>query len=71
MAPRLIKAETVRELCGGVSDMTIWRWMADPALNFPKPIKVRIRRYWRESEVYAWLGRQTVEPHHPRSTCTR
>ena len=60
MASRLIKADTVRELCGGVSDMTLWRWLADPALDFPKPLKLRTRRYWRESEVTAWLERQKV-----------
>lgn len=60
MASRLIKAETVRELCGGVSDMTLWRWLADPVLDFPKPVKLRTRRYWREDEITEWLERQKV-----------
>ena len=55
MASRLIKAATVRELCGGVSDMSLWRWLNDPDLNFPKPIKIQSRRYWREADVAAWL----------------
>ncbi len=52
---KLIKAATVREICGGVSDMSLWRWLNDPALNFPKPIKIQTRRYWRETDVAEWL----------------
>lgn len=55
MGSRLIKAATVRELCGGVSDMSLWRWLNDPDLNFPKPIRIQSRRYWREADVAAWL----------------
>lgn len=55
MASKLIKAETVRELCGGVSDMTLWRWLADRALNFPKPIYIARRRYFREAEILEWI----------------
>ena len=52
---RCINAAGVRELCGGVSDMSIWRWLNDPALRFPKPIYIARRRYWREAEIVAWL----------------
>ena len=50
-----IQAAQVRELCGGISDMSLWRWLADDNLNFPKPIRIARRRYWRASEVMAWL----------------
>lgn len=53
-----ITAAAVREVCGSVSDMTIWRWQNDPALNFPKPIYIGRRRYWREADVVAWLNAQ-------------
>jgi hypothetical protein len=33
---------------------TIARWLDDPELNFPKPIYIRKRRYWRENELAAW-----------------
>jgi predicted DNA-binding transcriptional regulator AlpA len=52
---KLIKAAAVRELCGGVSDMSLWRWLNDPALKFPQPIRIQSRRYWKETEIAAWL----------------
>lgn len=55
---RRINAARVCELCGGVSDMSLWRWLNDPALNFPKPIYIARRRYWREADVIAWLDAQ-------------
>lgn len=55
MENKLISANAVRELCGGVSDMTLWRWLNDPALDFPKPIYIGTRRYWREVDLSAWL----------------
>lgn len=60
MERKLISAAMVRELCGGVSDMSLWRWLNDPALNFPKPIYISRRRYWREAEVLSWLDALSV-----------
>ena len=55
---RRIPASAVRQLCGGVSDMTLWRWMANPELCFPRPQYIAKRRYWKEAEVIAWLEAQ-------------
>jgi predicted DNA-binding transcriptional regulator AlpA len=55
---RLISATAVRDLCGGISDMTLWRWLNDPELAFPRPIHISKRRYWREAELAEWLDRQ-------------
>ena len=58
---RRIPAAAVCDLCGGVSDMTLWRWLNDDALAFPRPVYIGRRRYWREAEVIAWLeSRQEV-----------
>lgn len=58
---RRIPALAVCDLCGGISDMTLWRWLNDTALNFPRPVYIGRRRYWREAEVVAWLeSRQEV-----------
>ena len=57
---RRIMALTVRELCGGISDMTLWRWLADPALEFPRPIVIGRRRFWVEADVLAWLASREV-----------
>ena len=60
MERKLIPAAAVRELCGGVSDMTIWRWLQHPVMNFPKPIKIGRRNYWREADMIAWLDQQVM-----------
>ena len=52
---RMITSAAVRHLSGGISDMTIWRWLHDPNLGFPKPHYIRGRRYWAEAEILAWL----------------
>lgn len=53
-----ITAHTVRQMCGDVSDMTLHRWMKDPEKNFPRPIYIGKRRYWRQAEIIAWLEAQ-------------
>lgn len=59
---RRIPANVVRDLIGGVSDMTLARWLADPAKKFPRPVYLGRRRFWRESEILAWLeSRAEVE----------
>lgn len=53
-----IPASTVRAMCAGVSDMTLWRWLNNPEIDFPRPIYIGKRRYWKEAEVIEWLDRQ-------------
>ena len=60
MTSKLLTAAAVRDALGGVSDMTLWRWLNDPALNFPKPIYIARRRYWREADVIEWLDAREV-----------
>lgn len=38
----------------GVTDRTLSRWVADPDLNFPKPIVINGRRYWQEAGLVVW-----------------
>ena len=56
----LITASELRSLLGGISDMTLWRWLADDQMNFPRPLVLRRRRYWRKSEVMAFQNRQAA-----------
>lgn len=42
---------------GGVSGMTLWRWLHDESLGFPKPTVIRNRRYWDASEVETFRNR--------------
>lgn len=55
-----INAAQVCELCGGVSDMSLHRWLNNPELAFPKPIYISRRRYWREVDVIEWLDAREV-----------
>lgn len=55
---RRIQAAAVRDLCGGISDMWLWRRLTNPESNFPKPIKIGNRRFWREREILAWIDAQ-------------
>jgi len=48
-----LPAPKVRERYS-VSDMSLWRWLNDPDLAFPKPIYIRGRRFWRISDLEAW-----------------
>jgi predicted DNA-binding transcriptional regulator AlpA len=59
---RRITSKVARELCGSVSDMTLWRWLHDTSLNFPKPTYIGKRRYWKESDVIGWLEQRATEP---------
>ena len=60
MEHKLISAKTVRHLCGGISDMTVWRWLHSPALDFPPPVYIRKRRFWREADILAWIESREV-----------
>ena len=53
---KLIPSSTVREICGGISDMSLWRWLNDPAMGFPRPLVISRRRYWRETEIATWIA---------------
>lgn len=49
-----IPISKVRSLCG-VTDMTIWRWLRNDKMKFPKPIYIGNRRYWRLADIIMWL----------------
>lgn len=51
---KFISGPELRKRLADVSDMTLWRWQHDPALNFPKPVKIRRRNYYSEDDVTAW-----------------
>ena len=54
----LIKSATMRAMVGGVSDMTIYRWLHDPHyadLEFPQAVYIAGRKYWRRVEITKWI----------------
>lgn len=59
----LITAAKARRLAGGISDMTLWRWLTKGII--PQPIIIERRRYWRRGEYVASLH---AGGRHPRDT---
>jgi predicted DNA-binding transcriptional regulator AlpA len=53
-------AGKLRKQLGGISDVTLWRRINDPDLDFPQPIYIQGRRYWRAEEVEAWIEAQAA-----------
>jgi predicted DNA-binding transcriptional regulator AlpA len=44
----------------GVSTLSIYRWERDPRLDFPTPSRVYGRKFWRRSEIFAWMAKRKV-----------
>ncbi len=42
----------------GVSRMSIDRWLHDEALAFPRPLVIRRKLYFKESDLIAWEDNQ-------------
>jgi predicted DNA-binding transcriptional regulator AlpA len=53
-SPEYLGSRAVRRRYGDISDMSLWRWLHDEKLNFPKPTIIQKRRYWRIAELEAW-----------------
>ena len=51
---RLITANDVRARYGGISAMTLSRWLKDDRLNFPQPIRIHNLRYFRLADLVEW-----------------
>lgn len=44
----------VRQRYGGVTRVTIYRWVKNETLGFPKPITISTRDYWALSDLEAF-----------------
>lgn len=42
----------------GISKPTLYRWMKDADLSFPRPTKINRRYYFREADLHAWEMQQ-------------
>jgi predicted DNA-binding transcriptional regulator AlpA len=38
----------------GIADRTLDRWLADPKLEFPRPVVINTKRYFRVADLRAW-----------------
>jgi predicted DNA-binding transcriptional regulator AlpA len=64
----LLTTAQLRTRLGGVSEMTIWRYERDPKLGFPKPLRIKRRKYWRVRDIETFEARlagDTVEQTEP------
>jgi predicted DNA-binding transcriptional regulator AlpA len=61
---QLIPATPLRKLLGGISDMTLYRWME--AGTFPRPVVGggKGHRYWRLIDVATWQEQNINKSEH-------
>jgi predicted DNA-binding transcriptional regulator AlpA len=58
-----ISAAQVR-LRYNISDMTLYRWSTDESLNFPRPMKINKRKFFRIEELNEWDKRISTRSAH-------
>ena len=58
---KLIPDAEVRTRLGSRSQRTIDRWTADPAVNFPRPIYIRGRKFRELAAIEAFEARMIAE----------
>jgi len=51
---KYLPSRPLRRRYHDISDMTLWRWLNDDELGFPRPVIINGRRYWLISELEAW-----------------
>ncbi|WP_119460648.1 AlpA family phage regulatory protein [Rhodospirillaceae bacterium SYSU D60014] len=54
---RLVPSRKVRQLTGDICEATLWRRLQRG--QFPHPVKINGRNYWRASQIADWLEKQT------------
>jgi predicted DNA-binding transcriptional regulator AlpA len=59
----LLTSAQTRTRIGGVSTMCIWRWMRDPRVQFPLPVKIGFsrRNYWQLGELRRWQAERVTK----------
>lgn len=53
----LLGAQQVCSRLGGISLMTLWRWLGSDLVQFPQPtLRINNRRYWSAESIRRWLS---------------
>jgi predicted DNA-binding transcriptional regulator AlpA len=53
----LLAAQQVCSRLGGISLMTLWRWLGSDVVQFPQPtLRINNRRYWSAESIRHWLS---------------
>ncbi len=55
----LLTSNQTRARIGNVSHMCIWRWIRDERVQFPQPIQINRRNYWRLGDLRRWQAART------------
>ena len=59
-----LPAPKVTARYGGVSDMTLYRWLRDPRMEFPAPHYFGRYRFWKLSDLVSWeIKRAAARPY--------
>jgi predicted DNA-binding transcriptional regulator AlpA len=61
---------TTRQVClffAGISKMTIFRWVRNPASGFPMPFKIGQKNYWIRRDIISFRDMQRARA--PGVTC--
>ena len=45
-----------------ITSMTLHRWARDEKIDFPAPMVIGERRFWRIADLEAWEAKQVVRP---------
>ena len=62
MQHTLVSSTALRkQMLGGISSMSLWRWLNDADLFFPRPIYIGRRRFWREADVTTWIEKRAQD----------
>jgi len=54
MAHVYLTHRQVRDRYGGISKMTLYRWRQNADLDFPKPVQIGQRIFWRLEDLERW-----------------
>lgn len=58
----LLTSQHVRAKVGGISAMTLHRWLGSDAVRFPQPtLRINNRRYWSVGSIRRWLAERNSE----------
>ena len=57
----LLNSAQTRARVGNVSNMCIWRWLRDERVQFPQPVQINRRNYWRLGDLRRWQSERTTK----------
>jgi predicted DNA-binding transcriptional regulator AlpA len=51
---------TAKQVCERyqITDRTLDRWLANPSMEFPRPLVINTRRYFSDPDLTAWERRR-------------